>query len=118
MLNCVTYNRPLDLSDRAKNFIAAPLKYSPERESAVFISNISLRSYKVFNVKNLLLSKTVLSFFTREKESEVSRNSNINRCDMAVGISEKSFSPIGQGWMGSSRDEVRHMENQSLPTKF
>ena len=58
VLDCVTYDLPLNLSDRAENFTTAPPEYSLEVESAVLFSHISVRSYRVFNVKNRSLSKT------------------------------------------------------------
>ena len=58
VLDCVTYDLPLNLSDRAQNFTTAPPDYSQEVESAVLFSHGSVRSYRVFHVKNRSLSKT------------------------------------------------------------
>jgi hypothetical protein len=74
VLDCVMYDLPLNMSIWAENCTTAPLEYSPEVESAVLFSHISIRSNRVLNVKNLPLTKPSRTFVTRKKQSETSRH--------------------------------------------
>ena len=65
---------PLTSSDRAEIFTTDTLKYSPEVESAVLVSHLFIRIYRVLNVKNLVLAKTFTYFFYKKKESEIFEN--------------------------------------------
>jgi hypothetical protein len=66
--NCVTYDFLLTSSDRAEIFTTDTLKYPPEVESAVLFSNVSIRIYRVLNVKNLIMVKTFMYFFYKKKK--------------------------------------------------
>jgi hypothetical protein len=61
--NCDTGNYPLTSSDRAEIFTTDTWKYPPEVESAVLISHVSIRIYRVLNLKKLVLAKTFTYFF-------------------------------------------------------
>jgi len=66
--NCATYNLCLTSSDRAEIFTTDTLKYSPVVESADLISEVSIRIYRVLNVKNLVLAKIFKYFFYNNKK--------------------------------------------------
>ncbi len=94
--NCATYNLPWTSSDRAEIFTTDTLKYPPEVESGVLISDVSIRIYRVLNVKNFVLAKTFTYFFYKKKESEIFEKAQNYLWNIVVGIPKKIFSPIGQ----------------------
>ena len=98
--DCTMYNPALILSDRTEIFIADTVKYSPEVESAVLVSDVSIRIYRIPKVKNLVLGKTFRYFFIEKKVSEILEKAEITlRYDRKY--LEKIFSPIGWSLMGS-----------------
>ena len=74
--DCDTYDHPLILSDQADIFITDTLKYFPEVESTVLISDIPIRIYRVLNFKNLVLCKTFMHFVYKKKTSEIFKKSS------------------------------------------
>ena len=90
--NCATYNRPLTSSDRAEIFTTDTLKYSPEVKSAVLVSDVSIRFYRVLNIENLVLTKTFTYFFHKKRESEIFGKAQNCLWDIVVGISNRVFS--------------------------
>ncbi len=65
--DCATDNFPLNSSDRAEIFTRDTLRYSPEVVLAIFVSDVSIRVYRVFKIKNLVLVKTFSYFFYKKK---------------------------------------------------
>jgi hypothetical protein len=47
------------------------LKYPAEVESAVLISDVSIRIYRDLNVKNFVLAKSLRIFFIQKEASEM-----------------------------------------------
>ena len=65
--NCGTYNLPFISSDRAEIFTTDTLKYPPEVESAVLISDASIRICRVLNAKKPVFQRTFRYFFYQQK---------------------------------------------------
>jgi len=64
--HCATYNLTLTSSDRAEICTTDTLKYPPEVEAAVLISDVFIQIYRVLNVKNLVLAKTFTYLFHKK----------------------------------------------------
>ena len=66
-LNCGMDDLPLTSSDRTEIFTTDTLKYPPEVESAVLISDASIRICRVLNAKKPVFQRTFLYFFYQQK---------------------------------------------------
>jgi hypothetical protein len=112
--NCDTGNHPLTSSDRAEIFTKDTLKYLPEVESAVLISDVSVRIYRVLNVKNFLLAKTFTYFFYKKKESEIFEKAQNYLWDIVVDTPKQFSAQSDKVRKGLSVSRWKSMENQGF----
>jgi hypothetical protein len=59
------------VSDRAEIFITDTLKYPPEVQLAVLISDDCIRIYRLLKAMNSVLTRTFRYFFIKKEGSEI-----------------------------------------------